>query len=159
MKTLIICYSFSGTNRKLAQEMAKKIKADHEEIIELVERKGFWKTILVGGFQSLKKITTPIKDLKKDPKDYERVIVFSPVWAGSVPPATRAFLNKYAGDIKELEMVFACGSGQDNEVKILPQLREMIKKEGLSAFFISQGEIKKGNSSQNVMQFLSRGGD
>jgi flavodoxin len=47
MKTLVVYYSYSGINKKLAEKIALNLKADFEEIVDLADRKSYLKTFFL----------------------------------------------------------------------------------------------------------------
>jgi flavodoxin len=67
MKILIAYYSRTGTTSKIAKEIAKKIKADIDEIKDLKDRKGILGYIFSGRDSMLQK-TTEIKTSKNPEK-------------------------------------------------------------------------------------------
>ncbi|MFH0830044.1 MAG: flavodoxin [Candidatus Aenigmatarchaeota archaeon] len=92
MRTLVAYYSRTGNTRKVAGEIAKELKADLDEIVDKKSRKGpiGW---LRAGRDAMRGSHTPF-EIRKDPKNYNVVIVGTPVWAFTVVPAVRAYLAK-----------------------------------------------------------------
>ncbi len=88
MKTLVVYYSRTGTTKKAAEIAAKELNADMEEIVDEIKRKGILGYIKSGS-HALRKKLTKIEKLEKDAKDYDLIIIGSPVWANNMPPAIR----------------------------------------------------------------------
>ena len=74
MKTLVVYYSRTGNTKKIAEEIAQKLGADTEELID-------------------QKNLTEIDTLIKNPDDYDVVIIGTPIWAGGITPAIRTYLS------------------------------------------------------------------
>ncbi|MFA5048833.1 MAG: flavodoxin [Patescibacteria group bacterium] len=113
MKTLILFYSLEGNTRLIAQSMAEAIGADIEEIKtekDLAGGKGLGKYFW-GGKQVMMKEKPAIKSLEKDPKDYDLIILGTPVWAGTFAPALRTFFGEHKFSGKKVALFYTCSSG------------------------------------------------
>lgn len=118
---MVTFYSKSGNTKKVGEEIAKNLNADIDEIIDKKDRSGI-KGWLGGGGDAFFKKSTEI-EYKKDPSEYDLVVVGTPIWAGSVTPAVRAFLSKY--NIKEIAFFCTCGGGKG---KSFDEMEKLSKK-------------------------------
>ncbi|MGC9310309.1 MAG: flavodoxin family protein, partial [Candidatus Aenigmatarchaeota archaeon] len=112
-KILVVFYSMTGSNRKLAMALQKRLRADYDEIVDLKERRGPAKMLscLFGAaFRRDFKIRPPTED----PSNYELVVLASPIWAKTVPPAVKTYLSENREKIKSLAFVSVSGSGKMN---------------------------------------------
>lgn len=111
MNTLVVYFSFEGNTKFIAEKIAETISAD---MIELKTSKKypeggvgkyFWggKSVIFG--EKPKLINQPI-DLKR----YERLIIGTPVWAGSFTPPIKSFISQYKIQGKKVAL-FACHGG------------------------------------------------
>ncbi len=91
-KALVVFYSWTGNTKKAAQEIAKILKAEVDEISELKPRKRIFLNWLRAGRDALFGRTTEIR-FKTDPKKYNIVVVGTPVWAGRPVPAITSYLR------------------------------------------------------------------
>jgi len=66
MKTLVVYYSRTGTTKTVGKAIAKELKADSDEIIDLKNRLGPVNYIIAGKDATLRKLTK-IK-VKRNPK-------------------------------------------------------------------------------------------
>jgi len=100
MKTLIVYYSFTGLNRKFAQALSKELGFDLEELKEenkrSMEGPGAFFCVLDTFLNNSNLMPT-----KSDPSQYELVILGSPVWAGTLPPAMCKYIGKNKGKFKK----------------------------------------------------------
>ena len=71
---LVVYYSRTGNTRKLAKIIAEKLKADIEEIEDSTSRSGPLGWLRAGRDAGLKSLTK-LKPLKKDPSNYDMVII------------------------------------------------------------------------------------
>ncbi len=108
MRTLVVSYSRNGTTRELARALGQALVADVEEIVDPTPRAG---TIgyLVSGFESITKRAAPIRPRVKDPRDYDLVVVGTPVWAGIMSSPVRAYLEAVRGRLPRV--AFFCTMG------------------------------------------------
>lgn len=122
MKTLVVYYSMSGTTKQLAQEAAKTLHADVEELHDHSNWKG------LGGFfrrlaRSASKGNTSISETKYTPGDYDTVLILSPIWGATIAPAVRTYLQNKKNSIKSISLIvvggFSDSSGSEKEVKAM----------------------------------------
>ena len=92
MKTLVLFYSYTGHTKQLAQEYAVKETADIAEIKE-IKHPGKLKAYSAGCFAAMRGKPWQIEPLQTDLAAYERIELFSPVWAGNPPPAVHAAIR------------------------------------------------------------------
>lgn len=110
MKILVVSYSRTGTTARLGEKIAQKLAAKTDVIVDKTDRSGIrgW---LGGGKDALFRKSTEVK-FEKNPKEYDLVIIGTPVWVGTMTPAIRkyisenefgkvAFFATFAGDISK----------------------------------------------------------
>jgi len=126
MKTLVVFYSQSGATRRVAQEVAKALNADVDEVIDKKSRKGVL-GFLRAGYDATRGKTTEI-EFEKDPYDYDLVIVGTPIWNGRVTPAIRTYLLRNREKIKNVAFFSTC-VGRPG--KCLKQMEELWGKKSV----------------------------
>ncbi len=123
MKTLVVYYSKSGNTRRVAQEIAKGLGAETEEIVEVGVKRtgilGFLRAGRGGMMRKKSRIETP----KKRPGDFDLVFVGSPVWGWNLAPAVRSYLA--AVDLGQKPMALFCTMGSNGEKKTFESIREL----------------------------------
>jgi flavodoxin len=106
-KILIVYYSLTGNTRFIAECLQEKLKADIQQIVPIkdVKPKGgmkyFW-----GGYKVIMKKKPSLEPIEKDPKDYDVIIIGTPVWVWTIAPPIRTFLTKY--DLSNKKVGFWC---------------------------------------------------
>jgi flavodoxin len=100
MKILITYYSKTGNTKRVAEDLAKNLKADIDEIIDLTDRSGI-KGWFLAGRDAMKEYLTEIKT-SKNPKDYDLVIIGTPVWAWNTTPAARTYVTKFKNQFRKV---------------------------------------------------------
>lgn len=112
MNALVVYYSLEGNTGYVAQEIAKNLEAD---LLELKPEKNY-STGAMKYFSGIKDILTK-KKIKLEPyefrkEQYEAIIIGTPVWAGTVTPPVRTFLEAYDLSDKKVGFFACCGGGE-----------------------------------------------
>lgn len=129
MKKAVVFYSLSGNTKAAAKEIAEGISAD---LIELKLVKPFptekSKQLALGGMQAMFGMKPAIQELSKNIKEYDVLILGTPIWAGTIAAPVHSFLNKYQV-LDKIVAVFTFSGGGDNKrciaklSKRLPRLK------------------------------------
>lgn len=129
MKKAVVFYSLSGNTQAAAKEIAEGIGAD---LIELKLVKPFptekSKQLALGGMQAMFGMKPAIQELSKNIKEYDVLILGTPIWAGTIAAPVHSFLNKYQV-LDKIVAVFTFSGGGDNKRRIaklskrLPRLK------------------------------------
>ena len=89
MKTLAVCYSKTGTTKKVAKAIVKNLHCDLDEL-------------------KFDEKTKKVSD-SRNPAQYDRVIILSPIWAFSLSEPMKRYLEKHKSKIKAYSLVVTCG--------------------------------------------------
>lgn len=93
-KSAVVYVTRTGHSRTLAEAVASRLGVKAHEIVDLVPRKGSLRYFWAGGQASMG-MATPIKDPEVDLAGVESVVLVEPVWASSVCPPLRTWLNAH----------------------------------------------------------------
>ncbi len=99
-KTLVAYYSKTGSNRFLALKTAEKLGCDIEEIKPRLNAH----LLLIMG------VNMGNKKFKKNLSEYDRVILFGPVWMGKLIVPLKNFIIANKTEIKSFVFASCCGS-------------------------------------------------
>lgn len=117
MKPLIIYYSHSGNNEKLALELRDRIGCDMYEIKEKKKRKNL--SILV---DFLVKRNSRLDPYDFDISAYSPIILLAPVWAGKVAAPMRTFIQKEKDNLRDYSFITLCSGATGQREKIAAEL-------------------------------------
>lgn len=127
-KSSCLLFAF-GNTQAAAKEIAEGIGAD---LIELKLVKPFptekSKQLALGGMQAMFGMKPAIQELSKNIKEYDVLILGTPIWAGTIAAPVHSFLNKYQV-LDKIVAVFTFSGGGDNKrciaklSKRLPRLK------------------------------------
>lgn len=152
-KTLVVFYSKTGTTKRVAEEIAKNMRCDIEEIIDKKKRTGII-GFIIGGRDAMKKIPTEIEEVRYDPEKYDLVIVGSPVWAGNIAPAIRSYLQKFNG--KFHSVAFFCTMGKNGDKTTFDNMCEACGKNPERTIAFLAKDVKRGAYTAQMHEFFDK---
>lgn len=117
MKPLIVYYSHSGNNEKLAIELRDRIGCDMYEIKEKKKRKDL--AILM---DFMVKRNSRLVPLDFDVSDYGPIILLAPVWAGKVAAPMRTFIQMEKDKLTDYSFITLCSGAAGQREKIAAEL-------------------------------------
>lgn len=95
MKTIVIYYGYGNHTRMIAKQIKEKLECDILEIKPKIPYSSNYQTVVDETEDNLQTRKTPeIEDIKVSLKDYDRVILGTPVWWYTIAPPIRTFLTK-----------------------------------------------------------------
>ena len=109
MKTLVLFYSRTGSNKYLAERIATELKADMEEIHPKLNG------LLFVIFSSLLRFGLGNKPFRSAVYEYERVVVVGPVYMGTLIFPLRNALMKLPTTVKHVCFATSCGGGDEEK--------------------------------------------
>jgi len=150
-KVLVVFYSRTGTTREVARVLAQNIDCDVEEIVDKTNRNGLI-GFIKSGFAALRGLSTQIENTKYDASSYDILIIGTPVWAGHVSCAVRAYLEENARNLKKVAF-FSTASG-DTDDKVFIDMEKLCAKKPLSVLRINSKQIKSGEYEKEAKKFI-----
>ncbi len=105
MKSLVLYYSQKGSNRYLAELIAKKLHCDIEPI----------RPVLDVPLLMMMGLHLGNKKLHHNLADYDRIILCGPIWTGQFIAPLRSFVKRQLASIKQLVFVTCCGSSYEKK--------------------------------------------
>ncbi|MFX0092519.1 MAG: flavodoxin family protein [Candidatus Hodarchaeota archaeon] len=89
----------------------------------------------------MRKQLAPIKNPKNDPTNYDLVILGTPVWAGSIPSPTRAYVSKTKDNLKKMALF---STHADVHAKpVLTEIEEICGKKAIAILDLQQRKVKQ----------------
>jgi len=152
MKTLVVYYSRTGTTKKVGEEIAKKLKADAEELFDTANRSGIWGW-LTAGRDGMKRRLTKIRRPEKNPGEYDLVIIGTPIWAGNISAPTRTYLSAFKGKFQKV--AFFCTMGGRGDEKAFSEMSEIIDIEPVNTLAFASKELVDENHAEKMEKFIS----
>lgn len=110
-RILIVYYSLTGNTQFIAETIGETLKADIEELKPIKElnpsssMKYMW-----GGFQATMKKKPKLKEIVKNPLDYDIIFLGTPVWAWTLSPPLRKYISMYDLSGRKVA-IWTCSAG------------------------------------------------
>ncbi len=152
MRTLIIYYSRSGQTRKVAEWFVQKEKTVVEEIVDLKKRSGLFGFIFAGR-DAMVGAMTEIEPLKNDPTTFDQIVVVTPTWASTIPPAIRTWLN--GARVENCRVGVIATAGGEPPQRIFEDIEELTKIRTQQQLALRQERVKDGNFTYDLENFWS----
>lgn len=111
-KALVLYYSQTSNTKAVAQEIAKRLKADIEEIVLVTPYDGDYKATIERSRKEREQGITPaIQPIKAKIKKYDVIFLGYPIWYGTYAPPIATLLNKVDLSGKRVVPFCTFGSG------------------------------------------------
>ncbi len=151
MKILIVYFSRTGATKILAEDLAKALGADTEELKDHQNWSGpvGW---MKAGRAAMMKTETEIDILKNNPALYDLVLIGSPVWAGTFAPAVRMFIKSQKENFRKV--IFFSTQGSEKEQSIFVRLEEFVGRQPEMKFFFTTKEINSGAYQEKMRSIV-----
>ena len=153
MKVLVTYYSRTGVTRLAAQELARRLGADVEEIIDTKPRGGVIGWLVAGKDASLKRLTR-IKPVSKDPAAYELVVIGTPVWAFTMAPAVRTYITDHRQAFEKV--AFFCTMGGSGDARTFRHMSELAGTTPLATLALMEKDVRSGRHAAKLEAFVNQ---
>ena len=151
-RALVVCYSRTGTTRTVADALAAALHCPIEHLIDTRPRAGGLR-LPKCLFDAVLKRTTTLRPLARNPEQYDLVIVATPVWANSLPPATRTFLAPSGGHIKRV--AFVCTQNASGAGQVFREMTEVGGRAPVAVLALRNDQVRSGRFTADVDDFVS----
>lgn len=150
MQALVVYYSRTGHTKKVGDEIAKAIPGDVEELIDTANRSGpvGW---LMSGREGAGKKLAKLQPVKKDPANYDIVVIGTPIWAGNMSSPVRTYLTENKAKFKNV--AFFCTEGSKGAENAFADMGEIAGKKPKATLTITMADIKGGSVADKVKKF------
>lgn len=146
MNCLVVYYSQTGNTKEVSEKIASLSGADSEQIVE--EDTSTLSRMVKCALRGATKTKKPAKN----PADYDLVVVGSPVWMFSIPPAVRGYLGQNCIESKKVGLFCTMGGkGASNAFKHVKA--ELIGCEVVGELALSERELK--DADEKISQWVT----
>ena len=150
MKSLVAYYSRTNITKKLAEDIAKSLGADIEEITTEEKYDGKIGYARAGKHALSEKIIET-GEQRHDPADYDVVYLGTPVWAGKSSTPLISYIKNNEGRFREVRFFATAGSGGfDTTFKQLEKYAKAPQK----TLALTTKEVKKETYQDKLDEFL-----
>jgi hypothetical protein len=123
MKVLVISYSLTGNNGKLASSLASRLDAKHIQIIEEKQRNNGSIAFDIL-FNRIPRIKININNIE----EYDLIVFVAPVWMGCIAAPLRACFSNVASKLKRYAFISISGGADGPNPKLENELIKRLRK-------------------------------
>lgn len=151
MKSLVVYYSRTNITKKLAENIARELDCDIEEISSKVSYDG-----KIGYARGIKDGATgkivELENLTYNPEDYDVVYLGAPVWASKAANPLISYIKQNEGKFFSVKFFLTAGSsGFDSSFE---QLENASSLKPLKTLALTTKEVKKDEFESKLKAFL-----
>ncbi len=153
MKGLVVYYSRSGTTKKVGESISSLLDFDKECILDVKSRKG-----ALGYIMSIReaaiKTLAEIKKLKKNPAEYDLVVIGTPIWSWSISSPIRTYITANKYDFKKV--AFFCTQGGSGAARAFKDMQNIIGKRPVATLELKTKDVKSNNHMNKINEFVHK---
>ena len=150
--TLVVYYSLTGNTRQVAEGIAAALDADLDVIEDTFNRD----TALGrprSAFEGLLGLRSSITPPKRDPSEYDLVVVGTPIWAARLSSPVRAYLSQQRASLKRV--AFYCTQGGIGGKWALQNMAKVSGHWPIARMIISESQLNTPVAGEKIGQFVS----
>ena len=155
MKVLVVYYSRTGVTKKVGENISFWLRAKREEIIDAVNRKGLLGYLKARRDASLKRLTK-IFVKEYNPKDFNMIIIGTPIWSKTLPPAIRTYIEQNKDVLKEKELGFFCTMGNNGDKKVFEEMEQLIGRKPRATLVLKTKDVVQSNYEHAIREFVNK---
>ncbi len=149
-RILVVCYSYTGTSRQLAQLLCAQLGWPMGEIVEARQRAGPTGTLRCVA-DSLLRRRPLIRYDGPDPGEFETVVLVSPIWIYRLAGPMRSFVADRVADLRRVAVVSVMGAqGASNAVA---EIGRLLGHAPMAATSFTSREVDDGSCADRLQGF------
>ncbi len=154
MKILVVYYSRTGHTKTVAEKLAGLLGAETEELFEQGKNRAGVLGFMKAGRDALMKRPVELAPRKKDPADFDLVVLGSPVWAFTMCPAIRAYAAVHAATLRKV--AFFCTHGGGGSGKSDREVEAILGQPLAASLALLDKAVDRGGIAADLSVFVKR---
>lgn len=150
MKTLVTYYSHSGHTAALAHQIAMRLGADEEAILERDKRNGML-GLVAGGLGAALGASSGIAKTEHDPADYDLVVLGTPVWTSRAAPAVNAYIDAHRDSMARV--AFFCTEGGRGDARAFSRMASRLGRAPVACLAITEDALSSPDTKVRLDRF------
>jgi flavodoxin len=149
-KILVVVYSYTGTSRRLGHMLCSQLGWPSGKIVEIDERAGPTGTLRCLA-DSLLRRRPSIRYEGPDPRDFDAVVLITPIWAWRLAGPMRSFVAGQGDALKQVAVLSVMASeGGPNAVA---EIGRMLGRAPVLAAAFKSREVDDGSCAERLEAF------
>lgn len=151
MNTLVTYFSHGGHTAALAHQIAMRLGATEEPILELGERSGAMGD-LRGALGAALRQGSDIATPRHDPAGFDMVVIGTPVWTVGAAPAVNRYIDTHRDAIDRV--AFFCTEGAVGDGLAFRQMEHRLGKPPIARLAVTDAEFNDGSINDKLADFV-----
>jgi hypothetical protein len=143
---LVVCYSSTGTSRRLAQLLCSQRGWPLGEIRDLRHR-----SALTCVLDSLLRRHPGIRYEGPRPSEFQRVLLISPIWMHRLCGPMRSFIVQFRNDLQQVAV--ACTMGSGGASNAFAEVGHILGHRPIACATFLQREVDDGSCTARLLEF------
>lgn len=136
---LVVYYSLSGNTERAARDLASRLGGDVERIRERQSRRGVLGYVRAA-IDSLREHPADLEPAVRSAHEHSLTIIGTPIWAGKMTPAVRAYLKSLRG--RANDVAFFTTSGATDGARVIAAMEALLEKRGAASVAFNERELR-----------------
>jgi flavodoxin len=153
MKSLVVYYSRTGNTEKVATDIARLLGSDMEKLVEKNDRSGIAGYLKAGKDAMLKK-NAALAQLQHGVGEYDLVVIGTPVWAFTMTPAVRTYIDHARGQVHDI--AFFCTMGGSGAKRTFREMAETAGKTPVATLALTEKQLGSEDSETLLQGFVEQ---
>lgn len=149
-KVLVVYYSRAGHTKRVARAVATALEADVEELHDPTDRSGLL-GYLRSAVEAYAGALVPLEHPRRDPGDYDVVVVGTPVWSVSVSSPARTYLWHERERLPQVAFLATMGGAGDE--RAFEQMRAVAGRAPIATLAVRERAVQHGVPRDDVACF------
>jgi flavodoxin len=148
---LVVCYSRTGATRTLAGALGRALQCPIEDVVDTTPRLGVFRYLKCGFDAWFGRLTT-LGPVTHDPSHYDLVVVATPVWNHSLPPATRTYLSLHKAAFRRV--AFVCTETVSGAGHAFQQMTQACGRAPVAVLALRHDDVTEQRSIPSISDFI-----
>jgi flavodoxin len=144
-RTLIAFHSRTGYTRRVAQALADRLNADLDEI-QIVQPLDGRIGYLMCAIEAMTGLAPALRPARRDPTNYELIVVGTPVWFWSLSSPVRSWLEQHP--LRGRRFGFFCTMGGSGASCVFSTMTELAGDRAVATLALTDHQIDAGPDAQ-----------
>jgi flavodoxin len=149
-KTLIVCYSNTGTSRRVADLLASQFQWQRGEVREARSRAGT-AGMLRCVLDSLFRRHPEIRYEGPEPRGFETVVLIAPIWLAELAGPMRSFVRDHASNLKRVAVISVMGG--KGATNAFAEIDRILGRPPMLSTSFTAREVDDGSYSSSLQVF------
>ncbi len=150
-RILVVYFSRGGTTRRIARKIAHGCNADIEEIHDAKEREGPF-GYARSAAEALLGAQPRIRPPRLSPKDYDLVVIGTPIWCWNISSPVRSYLSAQREGLPQV--AFFCTFGGAGNDKVMQELQRICGRSPVARPALTERECAGPEHRARLAKFV-----